>query len=99
MDHYFISYVNAESLLSLSDRSDEMRPQWFASGTDASRSLEEDLPAIPYEQMYQKAKIWIPLVLSGKHVVGRIDFVPNPSIERKYDMRRWWFGEVLSTAP
>ena len=85
--------VSALDLLILSDRSDEMRPQCFASGTAASQPmLEEDLPAIPYEQMHQEAKIWIPLVLSGKHVIGRVDFVPNSSIERKYDMRRWWFG-------
>ncbi|KZV76585.1 hypothetical protein PENSPDRAFT_679940 [Peniophora sp. CONT] len=75
--------------------SDEMIPQWFAT-TDLTAGItptgDDALPAIPYEQMYQETKIWVPLILSGKHIVGRIDFVPNASVERKYDMRRWWFG-------
>ncbi|VDB92476.1 unnamed protein product [Peniophora sp. CBMAI 1063] len=78
--------------------SDEMIPQWFSTGAASAGIVagDEGLPAIPYEQMYQEAKIWVPLILAGKHVVGRIDFVPNASAERKYDMRRWWFGVPIT---
>lgn len=42
--------------------SDEMRPQWFN---------EDDLP---FDQMWQDDKYWLPLLLQGHNFVGRFEY-------------------------
>jgi 8-oxo-dGTP diphosphatase/2-hydroxy-dATP diphosphatase len=42
--------------------SEEMKPQWFA------------LHEIPYENMWPDDKLWLPMLLAGKNVVGEVFF-------------------------
>jgi ADP-ribose pyrophosphatase YjhB (NUDIX family) len=40
----------------------EMRPQWFS------------VRDVPYEQMWASDRLWLPLLLSGKHFAGTVWF-------------------------
>lgn len=48
--------------------SDEMRPQWFS------------VDAIPYDQMWQSDKDWIPLVIKETKFKGRVLFDANDNV-------------------
>ncbi len=45
--------------------SEEMRPQWY------------DIQHIPYSEMWDDDKLWLPLVLSGSKVYGQFAFDEN----------------------
>lgn len=65
-----------------------MRPEWF----DVPDSVEQDSP-IPWDTMWTDNRHWYPIVLSGRYLVGRIDF--EEYLEdgiKKYALLRWWFG-------
>ena len=46
-----------------------MRPEWF------------DVKNLPFEQMWSDDRYWLPLVLSGKKIIGRFVFKKDGSIE------------------
>lgn len=50
--------------------SEEMRPKWF---------LQNE---IPYEEMWQDDKYWLPLVLNGKFVTGKFVFDRDDTVLR-----------------
>ena len=79
------------------DRSEEMRPEWFAIPTSEAHHQEvirnpkqvdpmSGLPFIPYDQMWEDDKLWLPAFLSGHDFVGRADF------DSKGHMQKWWFA-------
>lgn len=51
--------------------SEEMKPQWF------------DIKEIPYSQMWQDDKYWLPLFLDGKKFKGKFIFDDNDNILEK----------------
>lgn len=52
--------------------SEEMKPVWF------------DLDKIPYENMFQDDKIWLPLALNGKLLKGNFEFDENNNLLSQY---------------
>lgn len=66
-------------------RSEEMRPQWFSTGTDPRYT---ELEPIPYSQMWPDDVFWVPMLLAGQHFVGRAD------LDKDNIMQKWWFAEV-----
>ena len=58
-----------------------MRPEWFSLGS----GIDDRLPPIPFEKMWQDDTIWFPPLLGHKLFVGRVDF-------RGDEMVKWWFG-------
>ena len=67
-------------------RTDEMRPQWFA--TDDVPGTSELLP-IPYEKMWADDIYWMPMMLENRLFVGRADFTKDGK------MSKWWFAEQV----
>ena len=55
--------------------SEEMRPEWF-------RFAE-----IPYSQMWQDDKYWLPLLLQGKQVTGTFHFGDDNETVVKYELK------------
>ncbi|KAH9000764.1 hypothetical protein EDB86DRAFT_3041809 [Lactarius hatsudake] len=72
---------------------EEMRPEWFcATDRETKTGLTPDgtLPPIPYDSMWPDDVHWMPLLLSKRPFVGRVDFdCDNSGI---YKLLRWWFG-------
>jgi len=65
-----------------------MRPEWF----DIPGSAELNSP-IPWESMWTDDRHWYPIMLSGRHFVGRVDHtVSQVDGVEKYLLQRWWFG-------
>lgn len=48
--------------------SEEMRPQWF------------DIKDIPFKDMWPDDIFWLPKLLEGKNIFGKIDFIGNDDI-------------------
>ena len=78
-------------LTSSSFRTDEMRPQWFHTGSKNDSGASE----IPYEQMWDDDRYWFPLLLSKRPFVGRADFKQEGEI---FSPKRWWFGVSESSS-
>ncbi|EPS94913.1 hypothetical protein FOMPIDRAFT_149691 [Fomitopsis schrenkii] len=77
--------------------SEEMRPEWFAIPDSEERHKEviqtpkqvdptTGLRFIPYDQMWEDDKLWLPAFLSGHDFVGRADF------DSQGHMQKWWFA-------
>ncbi|KAJ7136139.1 NUDIX hydrolase domain-like protein [Mycena epipterygia] len=72
-----IDIFRAETFSGTITESDEMRPEWF------------DKANIPFDDMWDTDKYWLPLLLSKQSFSGRADF------ERKGEtflLKKWWFG-------
>jgi hypothetical protein len=52
-----------------------------------------DVLPIPFDEMWEGDRHWIPLVIANQHFVGREDFEMMDGVER---LRRWWFGAPVS---
>ncbi|CAK5272132.1 unnamed protein product, partial [Mycena citricolor] len=61
--------------------SEEMRPQWFSQSN------------LPFDDMWAADRYWFPLLVSGQHFIGRLDF-DNGGEDNGYILRRWWIGKV-----
>ncbi|KAJ7442515.1 NUDIX hydrolase domain-like protein [Mycena galericulata] len=62
--------------------SDEMRPEWFEK-TD-----------VPFDNMWDADRYWLPLLLSQRRFSGRVDF--DRQSETFY-LKKWWFGVHSTT--
>ncbi len=61
----------------LPQESDEIKPFWFSIGQ------------IPYDQMWQDAPHWLPLVLEGKQVQAVISFQEDNESVAEVEMEAW----------
>lgn len=50
------------------------------------------LAPIPYDKMWEDDPLWLPLLLAGRHFVGRVDFGSDRRLQK------WWFGVHASVA-
>ena len=66
-------------------RTDEMRPEWFSTSTDAPTAGHAP---IPYAQMWADDVFWMPMLLANQPFVGRADFAKDGT------MQKWWFAEL-----
>jgi len=41
---------------------------------------------IPFHTMWEDDPLWLPLLLAGRHFIGRVDFGPDGHLQK------WWFG-------
>ncbi|KAJ2558865.1 hypothetical protein EV175_000599 [Coemansia sp. RSA 1933] len=64
-----ICVYRAQKLTGAIAESDEMEPRWF------------DVSDLPYDSAYKEARLWWPMMLSGKAFVGHFAF-SNPDIIR-----------------
>lgn len=71
-----------------------MRPQWFSepkvTQEENVQPTTSEFQPIPYDTMWADDIHWMPLMIAGKHFVGRADFYETPS--GKLEMKKWWFG-------
>ncbi|KAJ7143343.1 NUDIX hydrolase domain-like protein [Mycena crocata] len=72
-----IDIYRAEQFSGIITESDEMRPEWF------------DVTDIPFDNMWDTDRYWMPLLLSKQPFCGRADFERNGG---KYIVKKWWFG-------
>jgi len=64
-----------------------MRPEWFSlSPTDN----QEGLPPVPWDQMWDTDRLWIPLVQEDQPFRGRADF--DKDEKGTFLLRKWWYG-------
>jgi hypothetical protein len=54
-----------------------MRPEWF------------DTNNIPFDNMWEEDRYWLPLLLSKQRFSGRADFEREGE---KYSAKKWWIG-------
>jgi hypothetical protein len=71
-----------------------MRPQWFSIEPAGSEGGTET-PEIPYDQMWDDDRYWIPLLLAKQPFVGRADFKQDGDV---FTPKKWWFG-LSSNSP
>ena len=71
-----------------------MRPQWFSTEPVDSGSVTE-APEIPYHQMWDDDRYWMPLLLAKQPFMGRADFKQEGDV---FIPKKWWFG-ILSNSP
>lgn len=80
-----------------------MRFQWFSipdmdpqemyfqtSPTVATVEPEVALGPIPFDNMWEADRYWMPLLLAKRHFVGRTDF--KKVGEDRFELQKWWFG-------
>ncbi|KAJ7241024.1 NUDIX hydrolase domain-like protein [Mycena haematopus] len=72
-----IDIFRADEYTGTITESDEMRPEWF------------DRTNIPFDNMWESDKYWLPLLLSKQHFSGRADFEREGE---KYLIKKWWVG-------
>ncbi|KAG8697173.1 hypothetical protein FRC09_008026 [Ceratobasidium sp. 395] len=54
-----------------------------------------DLPPFPYPHMWKDDPLWVPLLLSHKPFIGRVDYGPiDGGQEKESDMQKWWIAAV-----
>ena len=63
-----------------------MRPQWFTLPTGSS---DPNVPLIPFDEMWDADRFWIPLLLADRHFIGRTDFGKRGET---FDLLRYWVG-------
>ncbi|KAJ7070309.1 NUDIX hydrolase domain-like protein [Mycena belliarum] len=73
-----IDIFRAEEYSGTIIESDEMRPEWF----DASQ--------IPFDNMWDTDRYWLPLLLAKHPFAGRADFEKEGD---SYILKRWWIGK------
>jgi 8-oxo-dGTP diphosphatase / 2-hydroxy-dATP diphosphatase len=75
-----------------------MRPQWFSLPAEyrtCPDSLPEpELQPIPFDQMWPDDRFWMPLMLSGKRFIGRVDLKKLTATAKESEMVKWWFGTL-----
>jgi hypothetical protein len=74
-------------LMRFSDRSEEMRPEWFSASVDVSSPTEP--PPIPFDKMWETDYVWLPLLVAQKSFAGRADYVGEKDKSKPY---KWWCG-------
>ncbi|KAH8998077.1 NUDIX-domain-containing protein [Lactarius akahatsu] len=88
-----IEIYRADAYSGILIETEEMRPEWFcATDRESETGLTSDgtLPPIPYDSMWPDDVHWMPLLLSKRPFVGRVDFDCDNS--GTYKLLRWWFG-------
>ncbi|KAG7097603.1 hypothetical protein E1B28_004937 [Marasmius oreades] len=88
---FHIDIYRGENFTGLITETDEMRPQWF-SFREAHIQTPEQLPPIPFHQMWETDPYWIPLLVNRQPFAGRADFRTQGG---KLLPSKWWFGTVL----
>ena len=77
-----------------------MKPEWFSLSPPSTNNLENDsmvagksiqvnLPPIPFSQMWETDHIWLPLLISQRQFIGRADFTKKGAELKAY---KWWYG-------
>ena len=81
-----------------------MRPQWFCFPSDAENTAycqslitssgyalpsDSTIPPIPYDEMWEGDRHWLPLLFTHTYFAGRKDFGLLNGTER---LRKWWYG-------
>ncbi|KAK7046763.1 7,8-dihydro-8-oxoguanine triphosphatase [Favolaschia claudopus] len=72
-----IDIFRAEDYTGAITESDEMRPEWF------------DQDNVPFDNMWESDRHWLPLLLTNQRFSARADFVKEGG---QYVPRRWWVG-------
>ncbi|KAI0746990.1 NUDIX hydrolase domain-like protein [Daedaleopsis nitida] len=75
---------------------DEMRPEWFTVHKEMRHITDHipiqntpdtaALPDVPFGEMWEDGRLWLPLLFAKRHFVGRADF------DSADEMVRWWFA-------
>ncbi|KAG6888189.1 hypothetical protein C0995_009968 [Termitomyces sp. Mi166 len=88
---YHIEIYRADEYTGVVTETDEMRPEWFSLPlTDSKdRDAAEDAPPIPFDNMWEDDRHWLPLLISETKFAGRADFKREGDC---YTMDKWWFG-------
>lgn len=70
-DELEVNIFKSHTFTGIPTESEEMRPQWF------------DIKDIPFDQMWQDDKYWLPLFLEGKKFNGKFMFDEHDNILEK----------------
>ncbi|TFK62162.1 hypothetical protein BDN72DRAFT_804461 [Pluteus cervinus] len=94
-DHTFhIDLYRADEYTGTISETDEMRPEWFAippelATPQGNSNSREEVPPIPYDEMWGTDHQWLPFLMAGTPFIGRADFIKEGT---KFVPKRWWFG-------
>jgi len=77
-----IDIFRADEYTGTITESDEMRPEWF------------DRSNIPFDNMWESDRYWLPLLLSKQRFSARADFDREGE---KYLPKKWWIGTDSKT--
>ncbi|KAF8636364.1 hypothetical protein AX16_011014 [Volvariella volvacea WC 439] len=106
---FHIDIYRANTWTGQPTESDEMRPQWFQISSTpldtttitkgpsehSQSTADSEYPAIPFDEMWETDRYWLPLLLSDIPFYGRADFA---YIDDTWVPRRWWYGVPPSHA-
>jgi len=67
-----------------------MKPEWF-SLLPPNHHPANDLPPIPFSQMWETDHVWLPLLISRRNFIGRADFTQSGTELKPY---KWWYGVI-----
>jgi 8-oxo-dGTP diphosphatase / 2-hydroxy-dATP diphosphatase len=72
-----------------------MKPEWFSlSPPDLENNSvagKINLPPIPYSQMWETYDIWLPLLISKRKFIGRVDFIQSGAELKPH---KWWYSAI-----
>ncbi|KAG5638001.1 hypothetical protein H0H81_002269 [Sphagnurus paluster] len=83
-----IEIYRAEEYTGTVAETDEMRPEWFHLPSNTS-SGPADWSSIPFDQMWDTDRYWLPYLVSKTKFAGRADFRQEGDV---WTLHKWWFG-------
>ncbi|KAF8508622.1 NUDIX hydrolase domain-like protein [Hysterangium stoloniferum] len=74
--------------------SEEMRPEWFSLPPELYTNTHRNDPPFPFGQMWSDVRLWLPLMITRRKFIGRVDFAKITEESKNADRVKWWIATV-----